>query len=69
MSTVELRETGAPAAPAPGAGPRKARRAENRIGYAFLAPWLIGFFVLTAGPMLASLYLAFTDYNLFRAPE
>ena len=69
MSTVELRETGAPAAPAAGAGVRKARRAENRIGYAFLAPWLIGFFVLTAGPMLASLYLAFTDYNLFRAPE
>ncbi|WP_432484757.1 carbohydrate ABC transporter permease [Kineococcus esterisolvens] len=34
-----------------------------------MAPWLIGFFVLTAGPMLASLYLAFTDYNLFQAPE
>ncbi|MCI2238148.1 sugar ABC transporter permease [Paenibacillus sp. TRM 82003] len=48
---------------------RRARRAESRTGYAFLAPWLIGFFVLTAGPMLASLYLAFTDYNLFRAPE
>jgi len=41
----------------------------NRAGYAFLAPWLIGFFVLTAGPMIASLYLSFTNYNLFAAPK
>lgn len=48
----------------------KARNAQNaRAGYAFLAPWLIGFFVLTAGPMIASLYLSFTDYNLFSAPN
>ncbi|WP_198664183.1 carbohydrate ABC transporter permease [Jiangella endophytica] len=31
-------------------------------GYALLAPWLIGLVTLTAGPMLASLYLSFTDY-------
>ncbi len=36
-------------------------------GYAFLTPWLIGFAVITAGPMLASLYLAFTDYDLSSA--
>jgi multiple sugar transport system permease protein len=29
-----------------------------------LTPWLIGFIAITAGPMLASLYLSFTDYNL-----
>ncbi|MDZ8200834.1 sugar ABC transporter permease [Microbacterium sp. SSW1-59] len=40
-----------------------------RAGYVFLAPWLIGFVLLTAGPMVASLYLAFTDYNLFTAPQ
>ncbi|GAA4979515.1 sugar ABC transporter permease [Kineococcus glutinatus] len=68
MSTAEL-ERQRPASPAVPAGLRRARRAETRTGYAFLAPWLIGFFVLTAGPMLASLYLAFTDYNLFRAPQ
>ncbi|WP_313896251.1 sugar ABC transporter permease [Streptomyces sp. YIM 98790] len=45
------------------------RAAETRAGYAFLSPWLLGFFGLTAGPMLASLYLAFTDYSLFRPPE
>jgi multiple sugar transport system permease protein len=48
---------------------RSRKAAEARAGYAFLSPWILGFFLLTAGPMLASLYLAFTDYNLFRAPE
>ncbi|UFU04581.1 sugar ABC transporter permease [Ruania suaedae] len=50
---------------------RKNRRnwTNIRAGYGFLAPWLLGFTLLTAGPMLASLYLAFTDYNLFSPPE
>nr|WP_265520987.1 sugar ABC transporter permease [Oerskovia sp. JB1-3-2] len=34
-----------------------------------MTPWLLGFLLLTVGPMLASLYLAFTDYNLFRSPS
>lgn len=46
----------------------RARR-ETRAGYLFLSPWLIGFFALTAGPMVASLVLSFTDYNLFNDPE
>lgn len=53
----------------PRAGVAKARRRDARIGYAFLSPWLIGFFFLTAGPMVASLVLSFTDYNIFRAPK
>jgi multiple sugar transport system permease protein len=36
----------------------------NRAGYLFLLPWLIGFFGLTLGPTIASLYLSFTDYDL-----
>ncbi len=60
---------GRSAVPPPSAIRRRRRAAETRAGYAFLAPWLIGFFALTAGPMLASLYLAFTDYNLFAPPE
>ena len=48
---------------------KKSRGRDTRAGYAFLAPWLLGFFLLTAGPMVASLYLAFTDYNLFGAPS
>ncbi|GII98329.1 carbohydrate ABC transporter membrane protein 1 (CUT1 family) [Sediminihabitans luteus] len=58
---------------APSSAPAKrARRwkpSEVRAGYAFLTPWLLGFFLLTAGPMIASLYLAFTDYNLFTDPQ
>jgi multiple sugar transport system permease protein len=41
----------------------------NRAGYLFLAPWLIGFFGLTLGPTLASLYLAFTNFDLLTTPE
>ncbi|MCD0444955.1 sugar ABC transporter permease [Glycomyces sp. A-F 0318] len=47
---------------------RRRRDRSTRAGYAFLSPWLIGFFGLTAGPMIASLYLSFTDYNLFTPP-
>lgn len=62
-------------APAATAAPAQARtknvraRRETRSGYLFLSPWLIGFFALTAGPMVASLALSFTDYNLFNDPE
>ncbi len=45
------------------------RRRDNIAGYAFIAPWLIGFFAFTLLPLLGSLYLAFTDYNLTSAPE
>lgn len=46
---------------------RRARLRESAAGYTFMLPWLIGFFLLTFGPMVASLYLSFTDYNLFEA--
>ncbi|NQX58677.1 carbohydrate ABC transporter permease [Paenibacillus qinlingensis] len=38
-------------------------------GYLFLSPWLIGFFLLTLGPILMSLYYSFTDYSLLDAPH
>ena len=38
-------------------------------GYLFLTPWLIGFFGLTLGPALVSLYLSFTDFDLLRSPN
>jgi multiple sugar transport system permease protein len=41
----------------------------NLPGYLFLLPWFIGFFGLTLGPALVSLYLSFTDYNLLQAPH
>ncbi|SEN50965.1 carbohydrate ABC transporter membrane protein 1, CUT1 family (TC 3.A.1.1.-) [Amphibacillus marinus] len=44
-------------------------RADNLSGYLSISPWLIGFILLILGPMLASLYLSFTDYNLLSAPN
>jgi len=35
----------------------------------FLTPWLIGFIGLTAGPILVSLYLSFTDFDLLQDPN
>ncbi|WP_339234139.1 sugar ABC transporter permease [Paenibacillus sp. FSL R5-0517] len=33
--------------------------------YLFISPWLFGFLALTAGPMIYSLYMSFTDWKLF----
>lgn len=37
-------------------------------GFVFVAPWLIGLLLFTAGPMVASLVMSLTDFNLVR-PE
>ena len=47
---------------------RKAAGRDNKAGYLFLAPWLIGLFLITIGPLIASLYLSFTEYSLIEAP-
>lgn len=41
----------------------------NGPGYIFLTPWLIGFLCLTIGPILISLYLAFTQYDIVNPPQ
>ena len=62
----ERRRAAAP--PALAARIRRSLR-RNAAGYLFLAPWLVGFFGLTLGPTLASLYLSFTDYDLLTPPR
>jgi multiple sugar transport system permease protein len=42
---------------------------ENKAAFWFLLPWLLGFVLITAGPMIASLVLSFTNYNLIQAPH
>lgn len=37
---------------------------EAKWGYLFLSPWLLGFLALTLGPMLASLFFSFTQYDV-----
>jgi multiple sugar transport system permease protein len=54
---------------ADGPSPRRARRSEDRAAYLFLLPWLLGLLLLTAGPILASLYLSFTDFDLLTSPD
>lgn len=43
----------------------KRQRAAGIAGYLFLLPWFLGLFGLVLGPMLASAYLSFTEYDLF----
>ena len=46
-----------------------ARRRETWAAYGFLAPWIIGFLVFMAGPMVASLVLSFTEYDILNPPR
>jgi multiple sugar transport system permease protein len=42
------------------------RRREAWEGYAFAAPWIGGFLMLTAGPMLFSIWLSFHRWNVLQ---
>ncbi|MER2061007.1 MAG: sugar ABC transporter permease [Niallia sp.] len=41
----------------------------NAVGYFFLTPWLIGLIGLSLIPMVTSLYLSFTNYDMFTSPK
>ncbi|MER5267946.1 sugar ABC transporter permease [Actinosynnema sp. NPDC002837] len=41
---------------------------ESRAGLLFLLPWVIGFLAFTAGPMLFSLWLSLTHYDMLKPP-
>jgi multiple sugar transport system permease protein len=45
------------------------RSRETRAAYGFIGVWIIGFLVFTLGPMIASLVLSFTDYNVISSPH
>ncbi|MGW3290669.1 carbohydrate ABC transporter permease [Streptomyces sp. NPDC001002] len=69
MTTTEI--------PAPTARPKRAASAPKRrpkreregAAWVFLSPWVLGACLLTIVPMAVSLYLSFTDYNLFDPPH
>ena len=44
-------------------------RREAISGYLFISPWLIGFLLFTVGPMLFSLYISFTRWNIVGDPK
>jgi multiple sugar transport system permease protein len=41
----------------------KLHRHDAKWGYLLISPWIVGFVVFTLGPMIASLFLSFTEYN------
>ncbi len=52
----------------PGPRSRRLARREALAAYAFISPWIIGFLVFTAGPMIASIYFSLTDYDVLQPP-
>jgi multiple sugar transport system permease protein len=44
-------------------------RREALWAYAFITPWIIGFLIFTVGPMLASLFFSFTEYDIVNPPR
>jgi multiple sugar transport system permease protein len=77
MSQSVIRNpAGAAAVAAPAAAPVPRRRGMSAVarreaidGYLFIAPWLIGFVLFTAGPMIASFALIFVDWDLLSDPK
>ncbi len=57
------------AAPPKRARGSRMRRREAIEGILYLSPWLLGFVLFVAGPLVASIYLSFTKYNVLRPPE
>ncbi|MCM3270553.1 carbohydrate ABC transporter permease [Paenibacillus elgii] len=46
-----------------------ARRRETKYFYLFISPWLIGAAIFTLYPILYSLYISFTEYNITSPPK
>lgn len=51
-------------------GPKRMNKQLGRdlAGYAFIGPWLVGFFAFTIIPIIASAYYAMTDYDILDTP-
>lgn len=43
-------------------------RREAIEGFLYISPWILGFLIFAAGPMLASFALSFTQYNILKPP-
>lgn len=45
------------------------RKRETLTFYCFISPWIFGFIVFTAIPMVSSLIISFTDWDSFQTPS
>ena len=50
-------------------GTSRSAKREAWAGYLMAGPWILGFVLLTAGPIIASILLAFSDYDVLHAPR
>src|SRR5689334_9732371 len=73
MSSDQLDSTAAGTDPS--RSPRRERRrstpqsrSDTRAALLFISPWLIGFLIFTAWPVIYSGYLSFTDYDVINPP-
>src|SRR4051794_20290724 len=48
--------------------PRRASR-ERRAALLFISPWIVGFLVFTAYPLIYTGYLSLTDYDVINDPN
>jgi multiple sugar transport system permease protein len=51
------------------ASPEGEMRRGNLAGYLFISPWLLGFVFFLLGPIVAAVYLSFTEWNMISAPK
>lgn len=71
MATPQTTQAGASGRPAKPRRERASpmRRREALEGVLYISPWIIGFVVFVAFPLLAATYLSFTKYNVMRPPQ
>ncbi|WP_344886188.1 carbohydrate ABC transporter permease [Zhihengliuella alba] len=62
------RPSGTPA-PSLRPGQRRARRRHVRNALVFISPWILGFLIFTAWPIIYSGYLSLTDYDVLTDPN
>ena len=48
---------------------RRFLRSRNAQGYLYIAPWIIGYLLFNIYPLLRTVYLSLTNYNLFLEPQ
>lgn len=69
MTTTDIPAPAARKPSATSAPVRRPKRESQGPAWVFLSPWVLGAIVLTLLPMAVSLYLSFTDYDLFNPPR
>src|SRR6266508_3497100 len=76
QSVMQQSAVATPAEAVPAAASTSRRRGMSALarreaidGFLFISPWLIGFVLFTAGPMLASFGLIFVDWDLLSDPK